>query len=320
MEFSLQAIQAARERIGGYVEETPLLRLPALDAYLGCQVYAKCECMQITGSFKLRGVANMVLSLTPEEISRGFVAASSGNHGRGLAYIAKKLGVPVTIVMPDSAPKLKQEALRELGAEIVLCDMAARFDVADRVCREKHATMVPPFNDERIMAGQGTAGLEIMEQQPDMDVVITPLAGGGLLSGVATAVKGVSPRTRVYGAEPAARARYSASIAAGHRVTVENHPSVADALASLTPGEKCYPYVLQNTNGVAVVEDRFLLQGMKLLLTQGKLLAEPSSCIGMGAVLQGLISVKPEENVCFLLSGGNVGLDQLNALIENDFT
>ncbi len=314
MALNIETIHAARERIAPYIVTTPLLRLHNLDSYLGCQVYAKAECMQITGAFKLRGAMNKALSLTPAQLARGIVAASSGNHGRGIAYAAKLLEAKATIVMPRTSPHVKVDAIRALGAEVLQCETSERFRIADQVCAERGATMVPPFNDEDIMAGQGTIGLEVIEQCADLDAIVVPVSGGGLLGGVATAIKAVSPRMRVYGAEPAALPRYHASLAAGLPVTVEQKKSIADALVAQTPGEICFPYVAANTDGFAAVEDEFLLKGMRLLLTEGKLLAEPSACIGIGAVLQRLISVQPKDKVCFLISGGNVGLEQLRML------
>ena len=316
MALTWKEIQEAQNRIAPYIVKTPLLRLQNLDAYLGCEVYAKAECMQITGAFKLRGAMNKVLSLSQKELSCGIVAASSGNHGKGIAYAAKLLGAKATIVMPDTAPKIKVEAIRALGAEIVQCNVSERFEVAAALCRERGATMVPPFNDETVMAGQGTAGLEIMEQCPEMNTVIVPVSGGGLIGGVSTAIKAVSPATKVYGAEPAALPRYTASLKAGKPTKVEPKKSIADALVAQIPGELCFPYVAAHTDGFADVEDAFLLKGWKLLLTEGKLLCEPSSAIGIGAVLQGLIPVQKTEKVCFLISGGSVGLEQLDILKE----
>ena len=201
--LTIEKIRDAREQIGEYIVQTPLLRLHSLDPYLGCEVYAKAECMQITGSFKLRGAMNKILSLTDEELQRGIVAASSGNHGKAVAYACMKLGIKATIILPETVAKVKEETIRKWGAEIVKCDVSQRFEVAERICRERNAVLVPPFNDEMIMAGQGTAGLEIMEQCPQLSKVIVPVSGGGLIGGVSTAVKAVSPETLVYGAEPA---------------------------------------------------------------------------------------------------------------------
>ncbi|MDY3280920.1 threonine ammonia-lyase [Dysosmobacter sp.] len=314
MSFTIENIREARERIAPYIARTPLLRLQNLDSYLGCQVYVKAECMQTTGAFKLRGAMNKMLSLTPEQLKNGVVASSSGNHGRAVAYAARMLGTKATIVMPNSAPAMKLNAIKALGAEIVMCEPSERHAAADRICEETGAVLVPPFNDPAIMAGQGTAGLEIAEDCPDVDVVITPLSGGGLLSGVATAVRTLCPNARVYGAEPAPLPRYTVSLAEGKAVTVPQKPTIADALIGQTPGSHCFPVVQQHVAGTLPVDDAYTLKAMKLLLTEGKLLGEPAACIGMGAVLQGLLPVKPEEKVCFLVSGGNVGFEQLRVL------
>jgi len=309
-------IIAASERISHYIIETPLIRIPALDEYLGCRAYIKAENMQITGSFKLRGALNRALSLTEEERARGIVCASSGNHGRAIAYAAKMLGTKATVIMPRTAPQIKKDAIRALGADVILCEASERFEVADRVCAQLGATLIPPYNDDYVMAGQGTAGLEIVRQLPDADAVITAVSGGGLIAGVSSAVKAFSPGTKVYGAEPAVLPRYSSSLASGQRVTVPFNPTVADALVSQTPGELCFPVVSRNVDAVFPVSEEYVLKAMKLLLTVGKIFAEPSSCIGMGAVLEGYIKPSTEDKVCFLISGGNAGLEQLK-LLEN---
>ena len=320
MEFTVQTVREARERIRDYVTETPLLRMEALDEYLGCQVYLKLENMQKIGAFKFRGAMNKIQTLTEEELSRGIVAASSGNHGKALAYGAKAKGTKATIIMPRTAPQMKVDAIKALGAEVILCEAVERFEVAARVCEEKGSTMVPPYDDHDVMAGQGTLGLEIMEQCPDVDVVIVPASGGGLIGGVATAVKGVagekSREVKVYGAEPSVLPRYIASLEADEPVAVPmpEQKSVADALVSNRPGLKCFPVVRDHVDKFAAVEDKYMLKAMKMLLMEGKLLAEPSSCIGMGAVLQGTLSVKPEDKVCFVISGGNLGFEQLDLL------
>lgn len=316
MNFTVDTVKEARERIQSYVTETPLLRMEALDGYLGCRVYVKLENMQKIGAFKFRGAMNKILKLTEEELACGIVAASSGNHGKAIAYGAKMKGAKATIIMPRTAPPMKIEAIRELGAEVILCDAAERFEVAAKVCGETGSTMVPPYDDYDVMAGQGTLGLEIMEQCPDVDMVVVPASGGGLIGGVSAAVKGVFPEVKVYGAEPSVLPRYCKSLEAGEPVAVPvpEQKSVADALVSNRPGLKCFPVVKDHVDGFAAVDDMYMLRAMKMLLMEGKVLAEPSSCIGMGAVLQGLISVKTEDKVCFVISGGNLGFDQLELL------
>lgn len=314
MSLTVSEITAARDRIAPYIVRTPLLRMNNLDQFLGCEVYVKAECMQTTGSFKLRGAMNRILSLSEEELQRGIVAASSGNHGKAVAYACKKLGTKATIVLPNTVAEIKENTIRQWGAEIVKCEVSERFEVAEKLRQERNAVLVPPFNDEAIMAGQGTAGLEIMEQCPELDTVIVPASGGGLIGGVATAIKSVSPGTAVFGAEPAALPRYSASLKAGKPVLVEKKSTVADALVSQIPGSVCFPCVAAHTDGFADVDEEYILRGMKLLLTEGKLLCEPSSGISIGAVLQELIPVRQTDKVCFFISGGSVSLEQLHRL------
>ncbi|MCR5137694.1 MAG: threonine/serine dehydratase [Oscillospiraceae bacterium] len=314
MSLTVREIKAARDRIAPYIVRTPLLRMNNLDQFLGCEVYVKAECMQTTGSFKLRGAMNRILSLSEEELQRGIVAASSGNHGKAVAYACKKLGTKATIILPNTVAEIKENTIRQWGAEIVKCEVSERLEVAEKLCQERNAVLVPPFNDEAIMAGQGTAGLEIMEQCPELDTVIVPASGGGLIGGVATAIKSLSPGTAVFGAEPAALPRYSASLKAGKPVLVEKKSTVADALVSQIPGSVCFPYVAAHTDGFADVDEEYILRGMKLLLTEGKLLCEPSSGISIGAVLQGLIPVRQTDKVCFFISGGSVSLEQLHRL------
>ena len=314
MSLTIGEIREARERIRTHILCTPVLRMNSLDRFLGCRVYVKAECMQTTGSFKLRGVMNKVLSLSAEELERGLVAASSGNHGMALAYAGWKLGVRVTVVLPDTAARVKAERIRAWGAETVCCEVSKRFEVAESLCRERGATLVPPYNDEAVMAGQGTMGLEIVRQCPELDALVVPVSGGGLLGGVAAAVRGLLPRVRIFGAEPAALPRYMESLRAGKPVTVEGRRTVADALVSQRPGDLCFPWVASQTDGVLDVGEEDILRGMKLLLMEGKLLCEPSSAIGIGAALAGLVPAGPGDRVCFVISGGNVALEQLRML------
>ncbi len=316
MMFSFEEIRKAEARIRPYIVRTPLVRLVSLDPYLNCEVYGKLENLQVTGAFKLRGAMNKILSLPEEQLKRGVVCASSGNHGKAVAYSAKMLGIPATVVIPFTAPAIKVEAIRALGAEVVQCDVTERFQIAADIREQKGAALIPPYDDELIMAGQGTAGLEIAEQQPDLDAVIVPVSGGGLIGGVSTALKHEKPGIRVYGAEPAVLPRYTASLSAGERVRVPATKTIADALVSNMPGEQCFPVVRDHVDQVFDVAEEYVLKGMKLLLTEGKILAEPSSCIGIGAVLQGLVPETQGKKICFLISGGSVALSQI-AQLEN---
>ena len=312
--ITIKDVHEAQERIRPYIIKTPLIRLENLDEYLGCKVYVKAENMQRTGAFKLRGALNKTLSLPKETLATGVVCASSGNHGKAIAYTAKMLGIPATVVVPNTTPAVKVDAIRELGAEIVQCETAKRFDIAAAIAAEKNAAMVPPYNDEYVMAGQGTCGLEIAEQAPDLSAVVTPVSGGGLISGVSTAVKALMPGVKVYGAEPAVLPKYTKSLAAGERTAVDPVPTIADALVSNMPGEKCFPVVQKNVDQIFDVSEEDILRGMKLLLTVGKILAEPSSCIGIAAALAGQLPLRGEDKVCFVISGGSVGISQLAQL------
>ena len=307
-------IQEARARIAPYITRTPLLRLRALDEYLGCEVYAKPECLQVTGSFKYRGAMNKILSLSDDQLQRGIVAASSGNHGKAVAYAARMLGVKATIVLPHTAAQVKVDTIQKWGAEVVRCELAERFEVAQRIADETGGAIVPPFNDKAIMAGQGTAGLESAEDCPDLDAVVIPVSGGGLIGGVSCALKATLPKAKVYGAEPAALPRWTASLAAGQPTSVEKKATVADALVSLIPGDACFPYVAQNVDAFAAVDEEFILKGTKLIVSEGKLVCEPSSGIGAGAILQGLIPVSETDKLCLFVSGGSVSLEQLGNL------
>lgn len=317
--LEIKDIQQAYTTIKPYITETPMIRMQNLDRYLGCNVYIKAECMQITNAFKLRGALNKILSLDKNKLKNGIVTASSGNHGRACAYAARQLGISSTIVIPEGAPKIKVENIRKLGAEIVQCPAVERFKIAERICNEKNAVFIHPYDDEYVMAGQGTAGIEIIEQLPDVNTVVVPLSGGGLLSGISTSIKGLS-KARVIGTEPENIARYTASIKAGEPVEVEQKVTVADALLSNHPGQKCFPIVTKNTDEVVTVSEYYIKQAQKLLLCEGKIFAEPSACTGIGALLQGNFSVADEEKVCFFVSGGNCAIEQLTMLNDVSFS
>lgn len=308
---TLEAIQQARQKLAPYIFETPVIRLQGLDERLGCQVYVKAECMQKTNSFKIRGALNKMLSMTPKQLQAGVVAASSGNHGKGVAFAAKLLGIKATIVLPNTAPQVKVDGIRALDAEIVQCKLAERHMIAKRLSDQYGYTIIHPYDDYDIITGQGTAGLEIMEQLPDVDCVVVPIGGGGLIGGIATAVKAINPQTKVIGAEPAVLSRYAKSRQAGKRVLLEEKESLADALLTLQPGEKNFPIFQQYVDDVVGVAEEYLALGVKTLLLEGKILAEPSSSIGIGAALQGILKISKEDKVCFLISGGNVGLNQI---------
>lgn len=311
---TLEDIKTAREKIEKYIYKTPVIRLNNMDNILGCKVYIKPECMQKTNSFKIRGALNKMLSLSENELKNGVVAASSGNHGKGVAFAAKLLGIKATIVLPDTATDVKVEGIKALGAETVMCEISQRHIIAGELSRKYGYHIIHPYDDYAIIAGQGTAGLEIMEQLPDVDYVVVPIGGGGLISGIATAVKSINSNAKVIGVEPALLSRYTESIKEGKRVLLEAKKSLADALLTLQPGEKNFPIVQKYVDCVVGVNEEFISMGEKMLLLEGKILAEPSSSIGIGAVLEKKINFKKEDKVCFLVSGGNVGINQIAKL------
>ncbi|HHW39197.1 MAG TPA: threonine/serine dehydratase [Bacillales bacterium] len=314
---TIKAIHEAQKRIAPYVYKTPLLHLNNLDEYLGCQVYAKMESFQVTNSFKVRGALNALMSLPEDTLKKGIITASSGNHGKAIAFAAKQLGSQAHIVVPENAPKIKVEGIQSYGAEIIFSVPAERFKVANKLSEENDWSFISPFDDNRIMAGQGTAGLEILEQLPDVDYIIAPIGGGGLLGGLSTAVKETKPQVKIIGVEPTSVARYSTSFATGHPVALSpESKSVADGLQTLKPGELNYPVIEKYVDKIVTVDEGNILKATKLFLTKGKLLAEISSCITLGAFLQGTVKFNPNDKVVLFISGGNIGMDQFSKFEE----
>jgi threonine dehydratase len=303
---TLSHIQQARVRILPYIIETPVIRMEILDEVLGCQVYVKAECMQRTHSFKIRGALNKMLSMSEAELKQGVVAASSGNHGKGVAFVARLLGVPATIVVPDSTPAIKLEGIRSYGARVVQCPYEQRHVIAEQLSQDHGFALIHPYDDGMIIAGQGTIGLEIMAQLPEVTHVVVPIGGGGLIGGIATAVKSLADDVQVVGVEPGRMCRYAKSLAAGERVLLEPAHSIADAILTLQPGVLNFPIVQKYVDQVVAVEESDIARGSIELMTKGKLVAEFSSAIVMAAALKGLLPVTPEDQVCFVISGGNV--------------
>jgi threonine dehydratase len=309
--LTVEMIHQAKERIAPYIYRTPLIRIPVLDEQLGCKVYIKCENMQKTNAFKLRGAVNRMLTLPQESLDKGVVTASSGNHGKAIAYAAETLGVKACVVVPNTIPQIKIDGISGYGAEIVYSQPAERYAVAEDIQTERGYTLISPFDDYEIMAGQGTIGLEIMEQLPDVHAVVVPIGGGGLIGGVSTSIKETNPKIRVIGTEPTNTCRYTKSFEAGERIKLpSDYTSVADGTQTLSPGEKNYPIVKKNVDEIVTVDEEYILKGTNLLLNSGKILAEITSGQVIGAAMQGKLKFHPEDKVVFLLSGGNIGMDQ----------
>ena len=309
--LNIEMILQARDRIAPYIYETPLLAIPALDDQLGCKVYLKCENMQKTNAFKLRGAMNRLLTLSKEDLDKGVVTASSGNHGKAIAYAAKSLGVKATVVVPNNIPKAKLEGIRSYGAEVIFAVPSERVALAKKISVDRESTLIASYDDYEIMAGEGTIGLEIMEQLPDVDTVVVPIGGGGLIGGISTSIKETNPSIRVIGVEPSNACRYTKSITAGKRISLASDTAtVADGTATLSPGERNYPIILKNVDQIITVDEEYILKASNLLLNKAKILAEITSAQVVGAVLQGKLKFNPDEKVVFLLSGGNIGMDQ----------
>lgn len=303
---TLQVLQQAKEKLNPHIIETPVVRMEILDALMGCKVYLKLENIQRTNSFKIRGALNKMLSMRPEALKNGVVAASSGNHGKGVAFVAELLGVKATIVVPESTPNIKVEGIRSYGAEIVKCPYEKRHEVAGKLSRDHGYALIHPYDDEAIIAGQGTIGLELIAQLPEVDQVVVPIGGGGLIGGIATAVKLTAPHVKVIGVEPACMPRYTKSLEAGERVLLEPAHSIADAILTLQPGEANFPIVQKYVDHVVTVAEEEIPDGSTTLLKTGKIAAEFSSAIVLAAALHGRLPVKPEDRVCFVISGGNI--------------
>lgn len=314
----LDVLQAA-ERIRGYVHQTPVVTSRLLDEATGKQIYLKCENLQRAGAFKSRGAFNFVLQLTPEERRGGVVAFSSGNHAQAVALAAGQLGVKASIVMPDDAPKSKVAATRAYGAEIHFYDRMSgdREKIAVDLAANTGATIIPPFDHERTVEGQGTAALELLREVPGLDAIVAPLGGGGLLAGSILAVEALNVNVRVFGVEPERANDWQQSIQAGERVRIDPPQTIADGLRTLAPGVISFQIVQRHQAPVLVVSEQEIKQAVRFLLSRAKLLVEPSGAVGVAAALSGRV---PEQfkKVGIILSGGNVDLSTLAVLCAED--
>ena len=306
---TLREIQQAADRVRAIARVTPLLDVTAL---AGLPLLLKCESMQPGGAFKIRGAFNMVAQLTAEQRARGVVTYSSGNHGQAMALAARELGAAAVVVMPTTAPSIKVEGARGFGAEVIFAGTtsADRKARAEQEANERGLTMVPPFDHQWIIAGQGTLGLEILEQRPDVEAVLVPVGGGGLLAGVAAAIKQSKPSVRVIGVEPSGAAAMKASLEQGHTVTLDTTASVADGLMPVRPGELTFAHAQAYVDEVITVEDDQIIDAVLWLFTRAKVVAEPSGAATVAAAFAGNVSVAGP--LVAIVSGGNIGLEKLD--------
>lgn len=313
----LADIQAAAERLKGVAHRTPTMTCRTLDELAGCRVFFKCENFQKVGAFKFRGAYNSVAKLSDETARRGVVTHSSGNHAQALALAAKMRGIPAYIVMPRTASPVKRAGVEGYGAEVILCEptQAAREATAADVEARTGATFIHPYNNLDVMAGQGTALLELHEQAKELgvnlDAVITPVGGGGLLSGTCVAAKGTNPQLRVFAAEPKGADDAARSFASGQLQPQTGPNTIADGLLT-SLGDLTWPIIRDNVEAIITVTDEQIVQAMRLLWERAKLLVEPSSAVVLAAILDGRFKERPPvKAIGVILSGGNVNLDKL---------
>jgi threonine dehydratase len=304
---SLDDIRAAAARVSKIAHRTPLLDV---SAPAGTALLLKCENLQPGGAFKIRGAYNMVAQLTDEERRRGVITFSSGNHGQAMALAARELGAPAVVVMPTTAPKVKIEGVKGFGAEVIFAGTTSteRRERAEAEAKARGLTIVPPFDHPWIVSGQGTAGLEILDQRPDVATVIVPIGGGGLAAGVAAAVKLSRPGVRVIGVEPAGAAKMKSSLDAGHPVTLDRTQSVADGLLPVRPGDLTFALVRQFVDSVITVEDQQIIDAVLWLDRHAKMVVEPSGAASVAAALAGAGTPGPAVAI---VSGGNIDRERL---------
>ena len=317
---TLKDIREAAERVRPYIRRTPVLREKSMDEVLGCQAYLKPEMLQITGSFKLRGALSKILSLPPDELKKGIITSSSGNYGQACAYAGQMLGIHVSVVVPENAPTLKIENARAMGAEVIVWDRNyyKRWQKIDEEVAEHGYAIVHPYEDYTVMAGQGTIGLEIMEDLPDVDTLLVPIGGGGLISGISTAIKESRPNVRVIGVQAAACCVYYVSRQNGHPSTVSPLPTVADGLSCAQAGEKPYPIIEKYVDDIVIVEEDDIKEAVRIVAKHAKLVAEPSACVGIAALMSGRVKTQPDEKVCTVLTSGNWDIDLIGKILKGE--
>jgi len=308
---TLDDVRAAAEHIRPYIHRTPLLTSRSLSERIGVEVRLKCENLQRAGSFKIRGAMNALLQLSEDERRRGVVAFSSGNHAQGVALAAKLLGIRATIVMPENSVPSKVEATKRYGAEVVQGGVtsATRDTVAREIADKTGAAVIPPYDDSRIIAGAGTVGMEIVDEWPEVASVVTPLGGGGLLSGTALAATSLKPAVAAYGVEPRAGNDGEQSFKTGKIVTIDPPQTIADGARTLHIGERNFAIIRERVRDVVSVDDDLLLDATKFAMYRTKLVIEPTGALGIAALMSGTLKVAGP--VAIVVSGGNLDFSLL---------
>lgn len=311
MAITLADIKQAAERIAPYIHRTPVFTNENLNRRVGSQVFLKCENLQKVGAFKFRGACNAVYSLSAEEAPNGVCTHSSGNHAQALALAARMRGIPAYIVMPNNAPQVKKNAVAGYGGVITFCEptLEARESTLAKVVAETGANIIHPYNDERVIAGQGTATLELLDSVPDLDVIITPVGGGGLLSGTSIAAKGFRAGIRIIAGEPEMADDAHRSMNEGRIVPSVNPNTIADGLLT-SLGTLTFPIIRQNVEQIVTVSEQGIIDAMKFIWERAKIIIEPSAAVAVGVLWEKKIDLRGLK-VGVILSGGNVDLAKL---------
>jgi len=310
-------IEAAARRLAPVVHRTPVVTSRRLDEQAGASIFLKCENLQKTGSFKIRGAYNTLSQLQPRQLAAGVVAYSSGNHAQAVALAARMLGADATIVMPKDSPSAKLEATRGYGAQVVEYDRYTqdRAAIAAQIAAQRGSEVIPPFDHPAVIAGQGTAALELLQEVPDLDAVLTPLGGGGLLSGTSISVRHLAPQAKIYGVEPQAGDDGVRSLRAGRIVTLPAPRTIADGAATSALGRLTFPILRSRVQDVLTATDDELAQGMRLLAGTVKLVVEPTAVLGLVGALALARTELAGRRIGVVLTGGNVDLGQYAALL-----
>jgi threonine dehydratase len=316
MTVTIDDVRDAAKRLAGVAHRTPVLRSRTLDELVGARVYLKCENFQRVGAFKFRGAYNAVSRLAPEQLAKGIAAYSSGNHAQAVALAARELGSSAVILMPADTPRSKREAVAGYGAEIITYDRYTedRAALGEALAADRGLALIPPYENLRVIAGQGTAALELIEEVGPLDLLITPVGGGGLIAGSATAAKGVLPDIRVVGVEPAAGDDTRRSLAAGERVSIPVPRTIADAMAADVPGELTFGINRRLVDDIVLVSDDEIRAGMRFAFDRMRIVVEPTGASGLAALLAGRLP-RPPARIGVVISGGNVDTDRFIELL-----
>ncbi|MCL1963533.1 MAG: threonine ammonia-lyase [Firmicutes bacterium] len=314
--LTVDKFRKARDVLRGVLLDTSLVYSPYFTAICGNRVYFKPENLQVTGAYKVRGAYYKVSTLTPEEKACGLVTASAGNHAQGVAYAARAAGVSATIVMPTTTPLVKVNNTKSYGVDVVLHGSGydESYELAEKIAREEGKTLVHPFNDLEVAVGQGTVAYEIFKDLPDVSVLLVPVGGGGLATGVSTLAKLLNPNIKVYGVEPSGAACVSASLEAGHLVSLESVSTIADGVAVKTPGDKLMPYLLENLDGIIRIDDDELVDAFLDMMEKHKMIVENAGLLTVAALSH---IHERDQNVVSILSGGNMDVITIASLVQH---